>query len=383
MPDTGSRQEPAVTAALAALADSRVDLADYPSASQVRSEVLVYETQHWAAAQSAERDALKAELARALDTGPGVVLLRGAFADSAVIDAATAVFEEIIDDERSLGGPAGDHFGRPGANSRIWNAQQKLALRAPEVFARYFAQDAMALVSEAWLGPGYQMTSQVNVVHPGGLAQEPHCDYHLGFQSQEMVARFPEHVQRMSPYLTLQGAVAHVDMPVESGPTMLLPHSQRLQRVYQAYRLDGVRELFAKRAVQLPLDKGDVLFFNPALLHAAGTNHSTDLDRMVNLLQVSSAFGRAMESVDRIAMCAAIYPALLASVDEWPGWAIENVIAACAEGYAFPTNLDHDQPIGGLAPESQAQIVRRALERRDSPAELMAELTSAESRRRP
>ena len=29
---------------------------------------------------------------------------------------------------------------------------------------------------------------------------------------------------------------------------------------------------------------------------------------------------------------------------------LRNVIAASAEGYAFPTNLDLDQPVNGLAP---------------------------------
>ena len=41
--------------------------------------------------------------------------------------------------------------------------------------------------------------------------------------------------------------------------------------------------------------------------------------------------------------------------------AIENVIAASAEGYPFPTNLDLDQPIGGLAPPTQADILTRAV----------------------
>ena len=36
------------------------------------------------------------------------------------------------------------------------------------------------------------------------------------------------------------------------------------------------------------------------------------MKRMANLLQVSSAYGRAMESVDRARMSAALYPALLA-----------------------------------------------------------------------
>jgi hypothetical protein len=77
---------------------------------------------------------------------------------------------------------------------------------------------------------------------------------------------------------------------------------------------------------------------------------------MANLLQVSSAFGRAMETVDRVAMCEALYPVLRS----YPG-DVENVIAASAEGYAFPTNLDRDQPIDGLAPPTQADLMRRAL----------------------
>ena len=43
-----------------------------------------------------------------------------------------------------------------------------------------------------------------------------HRDYHLGFQSAEAIERFPVHVQRLSPVLTLQGAVAHCDMPLET-----------------------------------------------------------------------------------------------------------------------------------------------------------------------
>ena len=40
---------------------------------------------------------------------------------------------------------------------------------------------------------------------------------------------------------------------------------------------------------------------------------------------------------------------------------LDNVIAASAEGYAFPTNLDRDQPIDGTAPQTQADLVRRAV----------------------
>ena len=40
---------------------------------------------------------------------------------------------------------------------------------------------------------------------------------------------------------------------------------------------------------------------------------------------------------------------------------LDAVVAASAEAYPFPTNLDTDPPIGGLASESQAELVKRAL----------------------
>ena len=80
---------------------------------------------------------------------------------------------------------------------------------------------------------------------------------------------------------------------------------------------------------------------------------------MANLLQVSSAYGRAMEAMDRATMSKSLYPVLAAS--KLSQQAIENIVAACAEGYAFPTNLDRDPPIGGLAPQTQAQLMLKAI----------------------
>jgi len=36
---------------------------------------------------------------------------------------------------------------------------------------------------------------------------------------------------------------------------------------------------------------------------------------------------------------------------------LESVLSASANGYPFPTNLDRDQPVGGLIPQSQLQLV--------------------------
>jgi hypothetical protein len=54
----------------------------------------------------------------------------------------------------------------------------------------------------------------------------------------------------------------------------------------------------------------------------------------------------------------------------------ENVIAASAEGYAFPTNLDVHQPVGGLAPKTQADVVRAALAGNWDDARFDRELTA-------
>jgi ectoine hydroxylase-related dioxygenase (phytanoyl-CoA dioxygenase family) len=356
------------------------DPADYPLAIDVRSNVLVYSAD---AVHSSDRRALQSEMIRALADGPGVVVIEEAFSPD-VVNRASEAFFDIIAAQRTAGGAAGDHFGKPGANDRIWNAAQKLALHAPEVFAEYYANDALAVICQAWLGPRYQVTSQVNVVNPGGMQQVPHRDYHLGFVAADDLAEYPAHLHRTSPVLTLQGAVAHCDMPVESGPTMLLPHSQRFAGGYIAFNRPEFVDFFAEHHVQLPLHKGDAVFFNPALYHGAGSNISADIRRIANLLQISSPFGRAMEALDRTAMVRAVYPALRAmKAAGRPQQELVNAVVATAEGYAFPTNLDSDQPIGSLAPPSQVDTVLAALADDLRPEQLDIALRDQDERRIP
>ena len=344
--------------AFTTLINRTTDRASVPHASDIQSNIPIYD----APSLTFNRD-LMAEWADVFMHGAGIVVLKNAYTDTGVLDEATAIYERIIASE--AGGGA-DHFAASGANDRIWNSLEKLCLADPAVFLRYFANPAIAAVCEAWLGPNYQMTAQVNLVHPGGAAQLAHRDYHLGFQSAEVSCAYPAHVHDLSPALTLQGAVAHCDMPVESGPTKLLPFSQTYRAGYAAWRRDDFRALFEDRYVQLPLAKGDALFFNPALFHGAGANTSTDIHRMANLLQVSSTFGRAMETVDRRGMSNALYPAAIAAKGTLTEAEMAAAIAACAEGYSFPTNLDRDPPVGGLAPETQAALFARALEERMS-----------------
>ncbi len=371
---------------LASIVAEETLLADYPLATRVEANVLVYAAEDLrgagrrvgtAAPVGLDRQAIYVELARALREGPGVVIVEGAM-DPAVVDRATEVFFRIIDEQNAAGQSVGDHFAKPGANDRIWNSLEKLAVADPAVFVDYHGNDIIDIVSTAWLGPAYQMTAQVNVVNPGGAAQVPHRDYHLGFMSSAQIEDYPDHVHDLSPALTLQGAIAHGDTPLETGPTMLLPHSQKYPGGYLIAGREDFAEFTTAHCVQVPFAKGDAIFFNPALIHGAGTNRTADVRRMVNLLQVSSAFGRAMESVDRERVVLAIYPELLSRSDDPRA---DIALRSAAEGYPFPTNLDRDPPVGGLAPRSQADVVRAALAERSTPEELRGALKDHATRR--
>lgn len=375
-----------VLADFAALTAQSVRASDVPHAESLPKNVPVYDMGQLAPMldSPARRSTLMAEWAGILRGGSGVFVLKGACRDLPAIDAATKVYDRIIAEEKAAHGGGADHFAAAGSNDRIWNSLQKLCLAAPDVFLRYFASPAVDAACEAWLGPNYQMTAQINLVHPGGTAQQAHRDYHLGFQTAEVSATYPAHVHELSPLMTLQGGIAHCDMPLESGPTKLLPFSQLYKPGYAAWRLEDFRAFFEEHYVQMPLAKGDALFFNPALFHAAGANSSADIHRMVNLLQVSSAFGRAMESVDRRAMCVAVYAPLRAAWEagRLSAAALDATLAATAEGYSFPTNLDRDPPEGGLAPETQKALLKRALLGGWSQAELDAALAAQAEKRR-
>ena len=353
-----SEQDCSVAAFLSLITEPTL-ISDLRFAAKIEFNIPIYDAQDVKSVLgSSSRQDLLAEWAHVLSERSGIVVLKQAMIDLDAVDEATAVFNNIIKEEQSTTS-GGDHFGERGANDRIWNSLQKLCLRNPSLFARYFSSPSIAAISEAWLGPWSQMTAQVNLVRPGGKPQTCHRDYHLGFMPPEQVKRFPSKAHLYSGALTLQGAIAHCNMPIESGPTKLLPNSQRFAPGYIAAQMPDFRKIFEENFVQTTLEKGDALFFSPALFHAAGENRSTDIDRMVNLLQVSSAMGRSLERIDRRAMVSALFPALKKL--NLPQEHLTSVISAAAEGYPFPTNLDTDPPIGGLASETQAELLARGL----------------------
>ena len=306
---------------------------------------------------------LMSEIASALSGGPGIVVFTHAL-DHDIVDQASVEFQAIIDAERSTAATGGDHFAKPGANDRIWNALQKLAERNPNVFADYYANDS----SHSQRNPGSvpitksrrRSTSSIQAARRSFTSRLPPRFYGEQRRRKLSGAR-PSALDRDD----LARAIAHCDMPLETGPTMYLPHSQKYEAGYVAWRRDDFKQYFAEHHMQVPLAKGDAVFFNPALFHGAGTNHTRDICRMANLLQIGTALGRTLESVDRRSMAELLYPTLLERLDAGAdAETINRVVAASAEGYAFPCNLDVDQPIGGLTPPSDADIVRLALDER-------------------
>lgn len=62
---------------------------------------------------------------------------------------------------------------------------------------------------------------------------------------------------------------------------------------------------------------------------------------------------------------------------EGPSRDLEALVSAIAEGYPFPTNLDRRPPApGGMAPESEQDILRRGLKEEWSKAKVLEELTA-------
>jgi hypothetical protein len=229
----------------------QVDLEDYPHADAVEQNIPIYQGDVLRAGLWSEVTelALTDELCRCLRDGPGVFVIKSAYEDLSTVDRMTKVFQARIRQEKLEGQGKGDHFG---TNERIWNSIQKACSSDPGLCIDYYGNPLLALASRAWLGPGYQVTAQVNNVKPGGEAQAVHRDYHLGFQSESTSRhQFPAHSQMASQYLTLQGAIVHTDMPIESGPTLFLPFSHHFPAGYLAYRLPAFIDFFQKHRSQL------------------------------------------------------------------------------------------------------------------------------------
>ena len=125
------------------------------------------------------------------------------------------------------------------------------------------------------------------------------------------------------------------------------------------------------------------MFFNPALFHAAGNEplegRAAHRQSAAGLLGLRPRDGERRPAQDE--------PEALSGAARSSGdHAItasdaDNAIAACAEGYSFPTNLDRDPPKGGLAPKTQQDLMRQAL-KENWPPDVFSQEAEAQSERK-
>ena len=187
-----------------------------------------------------------------------------------------------------------------------------------------------ALASEAWLGTAYQITGQSNAIAVGAEQQEVHRDYREYTQSElkisvrltllchassdmahwdKRVGEFPMATHIASQFLTLQLAIAHTDQPLSTGPTRFLVYSNQNPSGYLNVKRPEHLEWINTQMVQMPLEIGDAVFFNPATYHQPGNNESEE-HRVMCLFQLNSCMSRAMEAKDSSAITRAIWPVI-------------------------------------------------------------------------
>ena len=254
---------------LLAVVAEPTDLAAFPHADRVEQGVLVYE----AAAirpllqvpEGRRRPARRARR-RPGRTAPASSSSRGP-SRLGVVDRMTAAFEAVIATERASGPTSGDHFAKPGANDRVWNALEG-GRRRPRRLRRHYANDLLALGRPAWLGPGYQMTSRSRV-NPGGAARPSTATTTWVSSRPSGTGQYPRTSSDLSPVLTLQGARRLRHAP-RTGPTPYLPHKPEVRPTATSRTGPPDSRLLRSTTTSSSRWRRATRFFNPALFHAAG-----------------------------------------------------------------------------------------------------------------
>ncbi|KAL3486575.1 hypothetical protein BJX62DRAFT_246634 [Aspergillus germanicus] len=382
--------QPPLVDDLKRVCDRSISKETYPLASDVQSSVPIYDLSKYAGRHTDASlvESLQDEWSHILSQGPGAIILKKMYAIDNLeqtVDAANKVFDQILDDEsRERQSKNQDTPGNTlDRNLKAFDVFTKLAKRAPQVFVHYYSNPWLALVSEAWLGFGYRFNSTLNIVPPGGVAQPAHRDFHMGFFSPDKCVKFPRLLQIANQTLTLQGAVAHSDMPLPSGPTRFLPFSQLFEAGYMAHRRDEFQDFFESHYVSVALEKGDGVFFNPSILHAAGNNVTTDFYRSAQLIQVNSIFGKPSEWVNAVPIVDKCW-ALMRDKYRKEGLSAEMkaLIQAVGDGYQFPVSLDNVVRNGDIfSMKTEQDLITEGLQADWDHDRIIQELKASQQRR--
>ena len=239
-----------------------------------------------------------------------------------------------------------DHFAKAGANDRIWNALEKLAVRDPDAFVDYYGNDILALVVDRLARPRLPDDLAGQRRPPGRHGAGPAPRLPPGLPVQRGRRPLP---RPRAPALAgadpagRGGALRHAGRV--SGPTMYLPYSHQYAPGYLAWRLPGVPRVLRRRATSscrwpraTPLLQPGAV---PRRRYQRVGRRAADGEPAAGVLGLRSGDGdrRPGPRCRR-----AIYPVLQARRRRRrrPRTRCVNALACAAEGYPFPTNLDLD-----------------------------------------
>ena len=289
------------------------------------------------------------EIVNILKDREGFFIVKDAF-DPKLIDSNRESYYEILSKEKW------DHSRVKGTGKRIWRSLEKLALMDPHGWIYFYCNSALDHVFEAWLGPLYQLTAQINIINQDHKNLPVHFDYHFGMLRKDLQNKFPDTQKYMNQFMTLQAIVPHSNMNFENGGTRIYSGSQK--SFVENFNLTEkeVESLFCKNAICPNLNIGDVLFLNSSLLHAGGVNKTSE-DRIALLIQASSAFGIPMEQNDYNLIHDVIFENVCELYKEGK-LAFEDGIRAIrnsSSSYLFPVNFDEISPRHGILPFTQTE----------------------------
>lgn len=273
---------------------------------------------------------IKSEFNYHLTRGVGIVVIENLI-NYDVVKSTNQEIYKIIENQKETNN---DHFSN---NQRIWNFYEKFCISNTNLFINYFKNPIIDLISSSYLGPKYEITNQINIVNPGSKAQVFHRDYHLGLMDKKMLEEYPMNVHISSPNLTLQGLVAHSKINPKNGSTKFIPYSHLKKNGFNLIKKNKVLDICENNYIQLELNIGDGVFFNPAIFHAAGDNNDNN-DRIANLFQINSAFSKPMELVNNLLVKNLVEDKLNSmKLSDIELKTLKNIIF---NKYEYPTNLD-------------------------------------------
>lgn len=274
---------------------------------------------------------LKEEINYVLVNGPGILIIKNLI-DKNLVNYSNLVIDNITNKQKPT---KNDHFSN---NLRIWNFYEKFSIQSPTTFIHYHKNPILNLVVDSYLGPKYQISSQINIVKPGSKSQVFHRDYHLGLMELDEIKKYPPNIQTSSMNLTLQGLIAHSDINKINGSTKFVPFSQNNKKGYLEIKNKKIIKECEQNYLQLNLEKGDAVFFNPAIYHAAGENNDNK-DRIANIFQFNSAFSKPMEKVNNNLIKKSVNNHILNSSLDY--YELHNIYSFVYDNYNYPKNLDN------------------------------------------